>query len=86
MREYNCLLTERVDMCLGPLTLGGCNARCPGLSIGCVGCRGPVDDANLESVTALFMENGFGREDIARKLRTFAGLRVVAHTLSEDES
>ena len=72
IREYNCLLIEKGELCLGPITVAGCDARCPELGIPCVGCRGPVDDANVESALALFQEKGFSQEDIVRKLRTFA--------------
>jgi sulfhydrogenase subunit delta len=70
--ENNCLLVEKGEICLGPLTLGGCQARCPALGIACVGCRGPAPDTNLASALALFSENGLTREAVAKKLRTFA--------------
>jgi sulfhydrogenase subunit delta len=72
MRENNCLLTERGELCCGPLTVAGCGARCPELRIACVGCRGPVDDANSTSLVTVFEEKGFTRQDIAGRLRTFA--------------
>lgn len=72
MRENNCLLIESGQICCGPLTMAGCNARCPQLRIPCVGCRGPADDANVNSLLAMFGEKGVPREEIARRLRTFA--------------
>lgn len=72
MNEYECLLTDYGTPCLGPLTAGGCDARCPKVGIACVGCRGPARDANFDSALALYEEMGIGREAIARKLRTFA--------------
>jgi coenzyme F420-reducing hydrogenase gamma subunit len=72
MLENNCLLIEKSQVCCGPLTVAGCDARCPGLGIPCVGCRGPVDEANVPSVLAMFGEKGIPRERIAAKLRTFA--------------
>lgn len=72
MRECNCLLIEKSQVCCGPLTVAGCDARCPALGIPCVGCRGPVDEANIPSVLAMFGEKGIPRERIAAKLRTFA--------------
>jgi coenzyme F420-reducing hydrogenase gamma subunit len=71
-RENNCLLLEKGEICCGPLTVAGCNARCPALRIPCVGCRGPADDANLASAMAVFGETGVSREDIIRKLGMFA--------------
>ena len=34
-RENRCLLIEDNELCLGPLTQGGCNARCPAVGIKC---------------------------------------------------
>jgi len=78
MRENNCILIEKREICCGPLTAAGCNARCPELHVPCVGCRGPVDDPNVQSALDAFRETGIPREDIARKLRTFAPMRVAA--------
>jgi coenzyme F420-reducing hydrogenase gamma subunit len=52
--------------------VAGCGARCPELRIACVGCRGPVDDANFASLVTVFEERGFTRQDIAARLSTFA--------------
>jgi len=70
--ENNCLLIERNQICCGPMTLAGCDARCPGLGIPCVGCRGPASDANAESTVAMFEQKGVAREEISARLRTFA--------------
>jgi coenzyme F420-reducing hydrogenase gamma subunit len=72
MRENNCLLVQNGAVCCGPLTIAGCNARCPALRIPCVGCRGPANDANVASAFAIFEQKGISREEIVRKLRTFA--------------
>jgi coenzyme F420-reducing hydrogenase gamma subunit len=73
MRENNCLLIERNEVCCGPLTLAGCNARCPELSVACAGCRGPATDANLESALRMFADNGIDPGQVSMKLRTFGG-------------
>ena len=72
MAENNCLLIEKGAVCCGPLTVAGCQARCPELRIPCVGCRGPASDASIASALAMFGERGIPREAIAAKLRTFA--------------
>ena len=72
MRENNCLLIQRGELCCGPLTQGGCAARCPALRVPCVGCRGPAEDANLPSALALFADNGAPRERVEARLRMFA--------------
>jgi len=72
MLENNCLLIERGELCCGPITAAGCQARCPDLRVPCVGCRGPVSDANPSSLLAMLEEKGFDRQRIASRLRTFA--------------
>ena len=72
MQENNCLLIERGELCCGPITAAGCKARCPDLRVPCVGCRGPVADANPSSLLAMLEEKGLDRERIAARLRTFA--------------
>ncbi|HZT30049.1 MAG TPA: hypothetical protein VFA33_09210 [Bryobacteraceae bacterium] len=72
MLENNCLLIERGELCCGPITAAGCNARCPNLRIPCVGCRGPVADANASSLLATLEEKGLDRQRIAARLATFA--------------
>jgi len=76
MRENNCLLIEKGEICLGPLTAAGCGARCPELGIPCVGCHGPASDANVKSALAMFEEKGITQEQIVKKLRTFAPVPV----------
>jgi len=78
MQEHSCLLVESSLPCLGPLTVGGCGARCPGLGIPCVACRGPCMDANVESALATYEEKGIARGQLERKLATFAPWRSVA--------
>ena len=72
MQENNCLLMERGEICCGPITAAGCKARCPELRVACVGCRGPVHDANPVSLAAMLAERGFDREAVATRLRTFS--------------
>lgn len=71
MRENLCLLTERDMLCLGPLTSGGCGARCPSLSVPCEGCRGPVTEANLKEVLEIYAQKGFDRATVLDRLRRF---------------
>lgn len=74
MLENNCLLVERRIPCMGPATAGGCHARCTALGIPCVGCRGPVPNANAASLLDACLGCGMSREEAIRKLRTFAPL------------
>ncbi len=72
MAENLCLLVERGQLCLGPITVAGCQARCPGCGLPCTGCRGPVEEANVSSEVRVLKEKGFTQVDIQNRLRTFA--------------
>ncbi|MBU4421785.1 hypothetical protein KKB41_02370 [Patescibacteria group bacterium] len=47
-RGYECLLMKG-EPCMGPITLGGCNAVCLKSKMPCEACRGPYEGANFES-------------------------------------
>ena len=71
--ENPCLLLDHSQLCLGPITLAGCDARCPSYGLPCRGCRGPVEEANVSSEIELLKEKGFTWIDIENRLRTFVG-------------
>jgi coenzyme F420-reducing hydrogenase gamma subunit len=71
IRENLCLLIEKGELCLGPLTQAGCNARCPSVGIPCEGCRGPVAEANVAAETTLLLEKGYRREEIVSRMQRF---------------
>jgi coenzyme F420-reducing hydrogenase gamma subunit len=73
MREQECLLLAYGIHCSGPVTAGGCNARCPSYNAPCIGCRGPVDEANVASMQAIVEKAGYTIEDFRRRQRLFAG-------------
>jgi sulfhydrogenase subunit delta len=72
MNENDCLLVNRGLPCAGPVTTAGCGARCPQYNVACIGCRGPVDEANVASLEKIFVEKKMREADIKRRLRTFA--------------
>ena len=72
MAENPCVLIEKGLPCLGPITVAGCAARCPSYGQPCIGCRGPVDEANVASEISVFKEKGFTWIDIQNRLRSFA--------------
>lgn len=71
MRENLCLLQERNQLCLGPLTLGGCDARCPSLGVPCEGCRGPAPEVNLTEALAVYQQKGFDQQTVTARLQRF---------------
>ena len=65
LRENGCLL-EAGEPCLGPVTRGGCNARCPTSGMYCTGCRGEYEDMNMHSHYQKLRELGYTDDQIYR--------------------
>lgn len=85
MKENICLLKERDQLCLGPITVAGCEALCPSHNVPCQGCRGPLEEANVASEANLFREKGYTVEDIKKRLRAFAAPAGVIKSFMEKE-
>jgi len=74
--ENDCLLNRDI-LCLGPLTLAGCNSVCINHNLPCVGCWGPTPEANRTAEYNLLIEKGFNQEHIKNKMANFSGTRVT---------
>ncbi|MFH1521859.1 MAG: hypothetical protein ABIF18_02780, partial [archaeon] len=74
-KKGNVCLLEKGEICLGPLTNGGCNALCPSNNTTCYGCRGPCKDANYKAFLDMLKKKGYTHKDMKDKLETFAGLQ-----------
>jgi coenzyme F420-reducing hydrogenase gamma subunit len=68
-----CLAVTRGELCLGPVTRGGCGAVCPRQGRGCDGCFGLAPGARPERLWAL---RGARRADAARRLAVFQPPRL----------
>jgi len=77
----NTCLYDLGEPCLGPITRAGCNAWCPASRMGCWGCRGPADDANVEQLRLIMKSRGFSEETIMDRLECFGGF--VAQPLTD---
>ena len=77
MRENDCLLINHKQFCSGPVTIAGCDARCPSLGVACVGCRGPALDANYASAINMYRAMGVAETDIERRMAMFAQLETA---------
>lgn len=73
IRENRCLLEEDRLPCLGPITIGGCLARCPSIQVPCEGCRGEVAEANRDELSRLLSENILPESEVRRRLQRFGG-------------
>ncbi len=78
--ENTCLF-DLGEPCLGPITRGGCDSWCPNSRMGCWGCRGPADDANIEQMKTIMRERGFSDETLLDRLECFGGFTKDADAL-----
>jgi sulfhydrogenase subunit delta len=88
LNEYQCLLVDKGMPCLGPIIAAGCNARCPGLGIDCVGCRGPItNETNAAEELHTLKEKGYDERYIENRLRffgaNFEGIAKLSQLLKE---
>lgn len=82
---YICLYEQR-EICLGPVTRAGCNAWCPAGGIGCQGCRGPAEVANVEQLEQIIMERHLSAVQFLDRLECFGGFRHWADRLRQNAS
>lgn len=71
LRENICLLLEEGYPCFGPVTRGGCLARCPSYGVSCEGCRGSVPEANFAEEIKLLQKIGLSEAEIGHRLKRF---------------
>ncbi len=75
LQENGCLIDEG-EICLGPITRGGCNAVCTTNGLKCYGCRGLTEDHNFEEYFKLMKEKDHKVEDVKKILDTFMARSV----------
>jgi sulfhydrogenase subunit delta len=75
LKENNCLL-DQGKCCLGPVVMGGCGAICPTHGYTCEGCRGPSEDAKVDTLDAFMKiveDRKIPKDEAIKKLRKYAG-------------
>ncbi|HAJ95902.1 MAG TPA: NADH:ubiquinone oxidoreductase [Actinobacteria bacterium] len=70
-RNGNTCVYELGKTCLGPVTRAGCDSRCPNSADGCEGCRGPVDDPNMNAQKDLLAERGLTVDDMMAEFNLY---------------
>lgn len=71
LRENRCLLIEGKLPCFGPVTRGGCLARCPSYGVICEGCRGAVVEANFPEQVKLLQQTTLTAAEAHGRLERF---------------
>lgn len=77
MAENVCAF-ERGLTCMGPVTRAGCSACCVTEGSFCWGCRGLVDDPNVDSEREILAKHGLTVQDVLGKFRLYTGFSEVA--------
>lgn len=82
--DGNICLFELGTPCLGPVTRGGCQAWCTSRRSPCRGCRGPVDEPNMEQMRRTMKDHGFSHDTLNEMLACFGGFRKLKTTHETD--
>ena len=69
----NVCVFDKGGFCLGPVTRAGCSAICVTTGRHCWGCRGLVDDPNVNSEKEILQKHGLTVDDILNQFRIFNG-------------
>ena len=67
----NLCLWQYDEMCLGPIIRAGCGARCPSNGFRCFGCRGYVDNPNVDAAKDVINRYGLNIDDLKTKMVLF---------------
>jgi coenzyme F420-reducing hydrogenase gamma subunit len=67
----NPCLWDYGQVCLGPVIRAGCEARCPSAGFRCFGCRGYIDDPNVNAAKDVIDKYGLSIEMLKSKMTLF---------------
>ncbi len=73
----NPCLWEYGQVCLGPIIRAGCDARCPSAAGRCIGCRGYIDNPNLDAAKDVIEKYGLSVDDLQSKMFLFGSKQGV---------
>ena len=80
---YECLL-QKGEVCLGPITLAGCEAVCLKSKQACWGCRGLFDGAKVENFMN-YLKSKFPPTQINRAMEVFGARDTIMKELSRQQ-
>lgn len=78
-KKGNICRYEYGEICLGPVIRAGCGARCPSNGFWCFGCRGYVDDPNVDAAKDVMDKYGVTIDDLKSRMLLFGSRQE--HTL-----
>jgi coenzyme F420-reducing hydrogenase gamma subunit len=67
----NPCLWDYDQLCLGPIIRAGCGAKCPSSGFRCFGCRGYVDNPNVDAAKDVVARYGLSIESLKTKMVLF---------------
>jgi coenzyme F420-reducing hydrogenase gamma subunit len=70
---------EYAEICLGPITRAGCEAKCPSGGFWCYGCRGYVDNPNVNAAKDILHQYGKTSAELRSRMLLFGSKQE--HTL-----
>lgn len=70
-KNENVCRWEYGEICLGPITRAGCGAKCPSASYRCFGCRGYVDNPNVDAAADVMEKYGLTVDQLKSKMVLF---------------
>ena len=73
----NPCLWEYGQLCLGPIIRAGCEARCPSAGARCIGCRGYIDNPNVDAAKDVIEKYGLNIDDLQSKMILFGSKQGV---------
>jgi coenzyme F420-reducing hydrogenase gamma subunit len=83
---HACVLVIRGEPCMGPVTLGGCGALCPGVGRACYGCFGPAGQVNGAALAARLRTLGLDQAAVrARFLFIAAGAPALRQAVEKED-
>jgi coenzyme F420-reducing hydrogenase gamma subunit len=83
-QRFTVCMFDKGQLCLGPITCGGCEAPCPAAGLGCWGCRGPAAEPNYQEFFRLARERGFSEAELVERLAFFGGFDAPLEALEAE--
>lgn len=85
LKENVCLF-EKGQVCMGPVTRGGCGAWCPSYGNTCYSCRGLLDNPAKEGQMDVIKKHGYTIEELKQKFETYNMCRIMGEENGKKES